>query len=173
MAKVASNYPVENFHRCNSWGKYQKHGQNPLPSSMEHFSEIYGTVHTLMNRSKDSRIHSLQVKYAISVRGRSLKIDRTDLDRGRFKSTRPRSTFRSKFGRNLTIFFSWNCPIFAGKFGDFTKNWKKVGFWSFFRPVGPKSTGRSVVKNRPRPTDFDRPRTLFYCHGFFAKISSN
>ena len=45
MAKVASNYPLENFPRCNSWGKYQKHGQNPLPSSMEHFSEIYGTVH--------------------------------------------------------------------------------------------------------------------------------
>ena len=45
MAKVASNYPLENFPRCNSWGRYQKHGQNPLPSSMEHFSEIYGTVH--------------------------------------------------------------------------------------------------------------------------------
>ena len=25
-------------------GRNQNHGQNPLPSCMEHFSEIYGTV---------------------------------------------------------------------------------------------------------------------------------
>ena len=37
----------------------------------------------------------------ISARGRSPKIDRTDLDRGRSKSTRPRSTFRP----NSTVVF--------------------------------------------------------------------
>ena len=38
---------------------------------------------------------------------------------------------------------------------------------SRFRSVGTKSTLGRVVKNRPRPTDFDRPQTLVYLHTNF------
>ena len=43
-AKVDSDYPLENFPEWNFMSRNQNHGQNPLPSCMEHFSEIYGTV---------------------------------------------------------------------------------------------------------------------------------
>ena len=67
------------------------------------------TANTIKNRAFRSQIGPLS-RYSCfylgslhhSVRGRSLKIDRTDLDRGRSKSTRPRSTFRPK----STVVFS-------------------------------------------------------------------
>ena len=43
-AKVDSDYPLENFPEWKFMSRNQNHGQNPLPSYMEHFSEIYGTV---------------------------------------------------------------------------------------------------------------------------------
>ena len=53
--------------------------------------------------NKFSKINKSEGKS--SVRGRSPKIDRTDLDRGCFKSTRPRSTFRSKIRPKFDHFF--------------------------------------------------------------------
>ena len=44
---------------------------------------------------------------------------------------------------------------------SFRENCGEIGLCMVIFTVGrSKSTGRSVVKNRPRPTDFDRPRTL-------------
>ena len=44
LAEVDSNHSFENFPEWNFMSRNQNHGQNPLPSCMEHFSEIYGTV---------------------------------------------------------------------------------------------------------------------------------
>ena len=67
---------------------------------------------------------------------------------------------------------------------NLSKNWQiswaedygKSGLTVVLRSVDLKSTGRSVVKNRPRPTDFDRPRTLVFStylwiSYFFSKIT--
>ena len=73
--------------------------------------------------------------FSTSVCSLSPKIDRTDLDRRRFKSTCPRSTFWSKFNQNFATFVR-KIALFSRKNSAISWKFQKFGFWMFYWLVG-------------------------------------
>ena len=71
------------------------------------------------------------------------------------------SKFKIQIPLSKTLIRAVALKGFSRNFGWLLFESGKKGITVVFTVGRSKPTGRSVAKNRPRPTDFDRPRTLF------------